>query len=266
VLADDEVEMKERDETSGPSTWDGAPEAKLSPTDVQQKEFRVARFGAGYRMREVDEFLDHVTDVLTTLIAENERLQRTAATRPAAPAVGSLAGDGDRAAVEAFLRSEKGFLRDLGVLVQSHAEELKTMVRTARTAPAAVVPPDTAPAPADTPDATAPDTAGVEADRPPADVEAASPPGASAPETSTEETPAEEEPVAESFAAPTGEADVAAAEREPDDDPDDRDAGGDEVTGVVAEEPIRLEEPEPARSRRTDDDRDGLRELFWGEE
>ena len=265
MLADDEVEMKERDETSGPSTWDGAPEAKLSPTDVQQKEFRVARFGAGYRMREVDEFLDHVTDVLTTLIAENERLQRTAATRPAAPAVGSLAGDGDRAAVEAFLRSEKGFLRDLGVLVQSHAEELKTMVRTARTAPAAVVPPDTAPAPADTPDATAPDTAGVEADRPPADVEAASPPGASAPETSTEETPAEE-PVAEAFAAPAGEADVAAAEREPEDDPDDRDAGGDEVTGVVAEEPIRLEEPEPARSGRTDDDRDGLRELFWGEE
>src|SRR4030095_7028296 len=81
VLADDEVEMKGRDETSRPSTWGGAPAAKLSPTDVQQKEFRVARFGAGYRMREVDEFLDHVTDVLTTLIAENERLLRTAGPR-----------------------------------------------------------------------------------------------------------------------------------------------------------------------------------------
>jgi DivIVA domain-containing protein len=266
VLADDEVEMKERDETNGASSWDGTPPAKLSPIDVQQKEFRVARFGAGYRMREVDEFLDHVTDALTALIAENERLQRTAATRPAEPAVGGPAGDGDRAAVDAFLRSEKGFLQDLGALVQTHAEELKTMVRTARTAPAAVVPPDMAPASADTPDATAPDTAGVEADRPPADVEATSPPGASAPETSAEETPAEEAPVAGSFAAPAGEVEVAAEEREPVEDPDDRDAGGERVTGVVAEGPIRLEEPEPARSGRTDDDRDGLRELFWGEE
>ena len=263
MLADDEVEMKERDETNGASSWDGTPTAKLSPFDVQQKEFRVARFGAGYRMREVDEFLDHVTDALTALIAENERLQRTAAMRPAAPAVGGPAGDGDQAAVDAFLRSEKGFLQDLGVLVQSHAAELKTMVRTARKAPA-VSPPDTPPA--ETPDATAPDTADVEADRPPADVEATSPPGASAPETSAEETPAEEAPVAGSFAAPAGEVEVAAEEREPVEDPDDRDAGGERVTGVVAEGPIRLEEPEPARSGRTDDDRDGLRELFWGEE
>jgi hypothetical protein len=204
-----------------------------------------------------------VTDALTALIAENERLQRTAATRPAEPAVGGPAGDGDLAAVDAFLRAEKGFLQDLGVLVQTHAAELKTMVRTARKAPF-VVPPDTAPA--ETPDATVPNTADVEEDRPPADVEATSPPGASAPETSAEETPAEEAPVAESFAAPAGEVEVADAGGEPVDDPDDRDAGGDGVTGVVAEEPIRVEEPEPARSGRTDDDRDGLRELFWGEE
>ena len=39
------------------------------------------------------------------------------------------------------------------------------------------------------------------------------------------------------------------------------------ITGVVAEEPIRLEEPEPARSGRSDEkEGDSLKELFWGEE
>jgi DivIVA domain-containing protein len=257
--------MKERDERTGTSGWDGTPAAKLTPIDVQQKEFRVARFGAGYRMREVDEFLDRVTDVLTELMAENERLQRTAATRPAASAIEPPSGDGDRAGVDAFLRSEKGFLQELGVLVQSHAEELKTMARTARSGPAVAPPPDTAPAPAEATDVTAPDGASVEADRPPADLEATSPPNISAPETSVEATPAEEAPVAVATPAPIEEVDAAAAEPEAE-GPDDGDADGDMVTGVVAEEPIRLEEPEPARSGRPDDDRDGLRELFWGEE
>jgi hypothetical protein len=39
------------------------------------------------------------------------------------------------------------------------------------------------------------------------------------------------------------------------------------ITRVVAEEPIRLEEPQPARSARSEEkDGDSLRELFWGEE
>jgi DivIVA domain-containing protein len=243
--------MKEREATQDTSGWDGAPPAKLTPLDVQQKEFRVARFGAGYRMREVDEFLDHVTDALTALIAENERLTRTAGSRPeAAPAIAPVSDDGERAAVDAFLRTEKGFLRDLGALVQSHAEELKTMVRSARRE---ATPP---------PDAAADDTDAADADpaRPPADVEAAAPPGM------TEAEGEDDEPVAEaaasSAAAEDDEGDRAAA---PGSDPADH--GEDADTGVVAEEPIRLEEPEPARSGRTDDERDGsLRELFWGEE
>jgi hypothetical protein len=48
------------------------------------------------------------------------------------------------------------------------------------------------------------------------------------------------------------------------DDPPE--AATDTTTGVVAEEPIRLEEPEPARSGRSDDPDRSLRELFWGED
>jgi DivIVA domain-containing protein len=37
-----------------------AAPSRLSPADIQQKEFRVSRFG-GYKMRDVDEFLDQIT-------------------------------------------------------------------------------------------------------------------------------------------------------------------------------------------------------------
>ena len=63
--------MKKKDTTSGKtSEWDPAPEGRVTPQEVQQKEFRVARFGAGYRMREVDEFLDQVTDAMNRVCEE----------------------------------------------------------------------------------------------------------------------------------------------------------------------------------------------------
>ena len=46
----------------------------ISPLEIQQKEFRVSRFG-GYRMRDVDEFLDQLTDSLSSLLEDNRRLQ-----------------------------------------------------------------------------------------------------------------------------------------------------------------------------------------------
>ena len=70
-------QMKKKDATpSGASEWSSTPTGGIMPMDIQQKEFQVARFGAGYRMREVDEFLDQVTDALSALVAENERLLR----------------------------------------------------------------------------------------------------------------------------------------------------------------------------------------------
>ena len=51
-----------------------AAPARLTPIDIQQKEFRVSRFG-GYKMRDVDEFLDQITDSFGALTAEVERLR-----------------------------------------------------------------------------------------------------------------------------------------------------------------------------------------------
>src|SRR5436189_108654 len=55
------------------------------PIDIRQKELRVSRFG-GCRRRDVDEFLDRLTEVGTGLTEGNARLRRQAA---AGPVVGS---------------------------------------------------------------------------------------------------------------------------------------------------------------------------------
>ena len=87
----------------------------------------------------------------------------------------------------------------------------------------------------------------------------------------------EQEPVAESVAdaepvtegeepAPTAQVDEAPSS-EPTASDEDEDDEPTTTTGVIAEEPIRLEDPEPARSRRSEEkEGDSLRELFWGEE
>ncbi len=50
-------------------------EERVTPFDVQGREFEIARFLGGYRMREIDEYLDDVTDMLARLDAENEALR-----------------------------------------------------------------------------------------------------------------------------------------------------------------------------------------------
>lgn len=221
----------------------GAPPSTpvLTPEDVQSKEFRVSRLG-GYRMRDVDEFLDHVTDSIGALMAENARLRsresdeagapdadlegarreaerilrdaREEAARIVADAPGGGASEADSqasppdpAAVQAFLRREREFLRSLGSLVQEHAEEMKGMAREARRR---VEDPAT--------------------DR-------------SADEVAPAAAPQPADPSA-----------TAAMTRED--------------LGVDDEEPVRVSEPEPAASTRTEERRpDGsLRELFWGED
>ena len=256
--------MKKKDTTDEGSGWGSAPAGRITPQDVQQKEFRVARFGAGYRMREVDEFLDQVTDAMSALVADIERSRQGSADpgsssgRPSAPPPRPpSADDAGRTVVDAFLRREKGFLQDLGGLVQAHAEELRSMVREARRdvrAPVADTSPveeptvEMAAMPAPSPDASSrpsPD-ASTDLDAPP------------------EEIVPDPEMGATEQATPSSEV------------PDDQTKGDNPKasggrpftpTGVVAEEPIRLDQPEPARSRRSDEEEDGsLRELFWGEE
>ncbi|HJP66990.1 MAG TPA: DivIVA domain-containing protein, partial [Actinomycetota bacterium] len=63
--------MAENDETQSANPSD-VP-SRITPVDVQQKQFRLAF--RGYHEREVDEFLDQVTEELARLHAENRRLQ-----------------------------------------------------------------------------------------------------------------------------------------------------------------------------------------------
>jgi DivIVA domain-containing protein len=215
------------------SEWGSTAPGRITPLDVQQKEFHVTRVGAGYRMREVDEFLDQVTDALSALIAENERLKSagTAGGGREAPPAAALHG-ADRDAVQAFLRREKGFLQDLGGLVQAHAEELRSMVRSVRR------------------DAPSPVTAAEAVGEEPGPVTAA-------------------EAVGEEPGAVTA-AEAGAIERAEEPAPatsDEDDGRAPETLAATPDEPIRLEEPEPARTRRSEEDKgDSLRELFWGEE
>ena len=156
-----------------------AASASLTPAEIQSKEFNVSRFG-GYRMRDVDEFLDQITESMTKLTDENQRL-RSASGLPVAPSIGApdmadtsrqadeiiesaraeaakivqdaraqaavgttaavVAGsDTGRAAVAPFLSQERDFLQQLATLVQSHAESVKGMAKASRAKPAAAPP------------------------------------------------------------------------------------------------------------------------------
>jgi DivIVA domain-containing protein len=233
-----------------------APRA-IGPQDIQQKEFAVSRFG-GYKMRDVDEFLDELTASIGALIAENDRLRTQASAAPvlgspdlddvsrqadeiiqrardeaasivaqARSQAGDPAGVGDpdaRPAVGAFLAQERDFLQRLAGVVQEHAETVKAMARRART-PAS----ESMPGPEAEPD---------------------EPAGA---EHAAETTAESEEP--EDDARPEPE-----AEASPDPDATQAMEGG--------AEPVRVVEPEPAqtRSSREDEGDSSLRELFWGED
>jgi DivIVA domain-containing protein len=233
----------------------------VTPLEIQQKEFAVARFG-GYKMRDVDEFLDELTESVGALVSENERLRRRTGDAPvvgspdlddvarqadeiiqrareeagrivaeaneqAASIAGSLAAGegGGGEAVQAFLAQERVFLQSLAGLVQGHVDSAKGMARPAvdRKGPSATPPRETQDTrPASTVAASETVDAGVRAE------------GADVP------------------AAPDADA-----------------------TQVVpeADAPIRADEPERTGATVTttkpsggDDGEDSLRELFWGEE
>jgi DivIVA domain-containing protein len=247
----------------------------LGPLDIQQKEFRVSRFG-GYKMRDVDEFLDAITDSFSALSAENDRLKagspaaivgtpdlddvarqadeiirraRDEAARITAQAKVAAGGGGqDRGAVSAFLSQEREFLQSLAGLVQGHAESVKAMSKATKKAPESPAQPTAPPARpsgvAVTPDAP-PATQGAtrdDSERVDDRATASDPPPPAMPEPMV--APKEDEP-----------ASVPDQAREP-------------------EPTVRIEEPEPASVGRSDSDDDAaskegdrsLRDLFWGED
>ena len=234
--------MKRKETPAEGSGFDQGAPARVTPLDIQEKTFRTARLGGGYQVREVDEFLDQVTDALSALIAENERLRSASAKSPSAPAAPapapSAVGARDRAAIESFLQRERTFLQSLGGLVQEHAEVLRGMARSARRGPSLEGSPDPTAHAVASPEA-------VETD----DV---------APGGEPEEAAVVEE--AAVAAAPTPEAEPEAP----------IEVEGDDVSASMEqppeEEPIRLEETQPVRSRTEGEQEPSLRELFWGED
>jgi DivIVA domain-containing protein len=153
------------------------PAGRLTPLDIQQVEFR--RSFKGYDEREVDEFLDRLTEDFAAALDEAQRLRdraegglgvvvagtadQAAARREAeeilqrardeaarivreaeagaarGPAAGGLS-EGDRAAISAFLSTERSFLTSLASLVQGHAETVKGMAASAQRRSTATAP------------------------------------------------------------------------------------------------------------------------------
>ena len=232
-----------RKKTEGSSVSGGG---RITPMDVQQVEFRLAF--RGYNERDVDAFLDRITEDLAAYMEDNQRLRAGAPAAPVvagdiagarteagrivdearaeaarilrdaeihAAAAGSPAGDAP-AAVVPFLNTEREFLQSLGSLVQGHAEEVKQMVLALRART----------------DASAPTAA----------------PATPAPAPALEDEVDEVEPAATTEDEAFAPVSVPAGEDEADD---------------VAEGSVP--EPAPAQLRRDSGDR-SLRELFWGED
>lgn len=279
--------MRKKDKDAGDAQdFTGMPATTMvTPADIQQKEFSVSRFG-GYRMRDVDEFLDQITGSMTKLVEESERL-RSATGLPTAPSIGApdladtsrqadeiieraraeaakivqdareqaaaasgaagVGTDAGRAAVAPFLSQERDFLQQLATLVQSHAESVKGMAKASRAkSPAATTPAATTPAAP----ASSP---------PPSPPE---PPSTVSPVSANREA---EEPAAP---APTSDATQPMPPVRPSSVPPE--SSGRDITP-----PIRVEEPATASVGAGDPDDDAgaseggdrtLRELFWGEE
>jgi DivIVA domain-containing protein len=145
------------EQTSTPS----GERVRLTPVEIQQKVFRLAF--RGYNERDVDEFLDHITEDVAALHEENKRLrervaeggtgggageadqQAEAIVRQAREHAARLVEDAERRAAitgaagnaaaglpTAFLLQERQFLQQMASLIQGHAQRLKDEARRAR--------------------------------------------------------------------------------------------------------------------------------------
>lgn len=143
---------------------DPATDAKrVTPVDIQQKEFRLAF--RGYNERDVDQFLDEVTEEVARLHAENKRLREEVSFKRTAPFDRGGVGEADAIVRQAreeaarivgeaqarasivgtpgagltpsgllgpFLAREREFLQGLAALIQGHADAVKDGIRRAR--------------------------------------------------------------------------------------------------------------------------------------
>ena len=174
---------KQHEEEASSLTGDLPERRRITPIDVQQKEFRLGF--RGYNERDVDAFLDEITEEFGALIDENRRL-REGAGGDAAPAatridaggepqtgdellarareeaativreaearaavirsLGSIPQAASAQAMSSFILKERAFLQSLAGLIQGHAETVKDVARSARERSAAREAPAAAPA------------------------------------------------------------------------------------------------------------------------
>src|SRR6266536_2440154 len=102
------------------------PPGRITPQDIQQKEFRLAF--RGYNERDVDQFLDELTDEVARLQAENRRLRDEFAARGTMPISSAGAIEAD-----AVLRQA----RDQAARIIGEAEERASAVGASSAAVAA---------------------------------------------------------------------------------------------------------------------------------
>jgi DivIVA domain-containing protein len=260
--------------------------ARITPEEIQQVEFRLAF--RGYNERDVDAFLDRITEGMSSYLEELERL-RPVVGQPLQAVSGSIgdagavvararaeadeivrhaheqaagiraaagAGSGDaRGVVAPFLNREREFLQSIGGLVQTHAEEIKQMVLAVRERAEASPEPEAA-RPTVTP-SSAPEI------RPLAGTDAAGEATASnAPHKPASVAPVDIEPAS---AAEIRER-LHASEPPVEIGPTDEDDLPSEATSPIvvdsATEPVFSTDGAPATERRER----SLRELFWGED
>src|SRR5262245_43686413 len=114
----------------------GGPK-RITPGDIQAKEFRVTLHG--YHEQDVDRFLDEVTEEVARLHAENRALREELdAVRTAGPVDPSAISGPGGAVLGAFIARERSFLQGLADLIQSHAQAVKADLAKTRTDPAPV--------------------------------------------------------------------------------------------------------------------------------
>ena len=261
--------------------------ARITPEEVQQVEFRLAF--RGYNERDVDAFLDRITEGLSSYLEELERL-RLVGGQPLQAVAGSTddaaavvararveadeivrraneqaagiraaagAGSGDaRGVVAPFLNREREFLQGLGGLVQAHAEEIKQMVLAIRERAEASSVPDAARSAA-TPSSVAEVPPSVETD---ATGERAT--ASSASQMPAAAPPADLEPASAAEIRERLQASEPPVEIGPADEDDLPPKAAAPIVVDSGTEPVFSTEGAPATERRER----SLRELFWGED
>jgi DivIVA domain-containing protein len=289
-------ETEQREPDSGLADADVAtPEerSRLTPVDIQQKVFRLAF--RGYNERDVDEFLDGVTEDLAALHEENKRLreqiaegggspdgveeaQRQAETivRQAREHAARLVEDAERrpAVTEAvtgglppsFLLQERGFLQQMAALIQDHARRLKEEARRARAT--SEEPPEQATAPEEAPQAES----SPPPEEPPSALSGGGVVAGAAAAAAASESPGIEEATAPwSTVDPEPEPEPGGTSEASAPDPLlsawESAFTGEETEGDRSGEEALSAYPSDPRRRKDDEEGEpSLRELFWGEE